>query len=127
MMHRFTKVPGSGDEEYFNEKRPVNVRVDRRAHLAEPSSAQGMLTNTSHHLGPVRAVGKQEVFGSFLFARHSGGIDPSTMSNHFAHHRSMFETVARSHRWRGTMDTVHLGRGLPQAQNGTCESKAFPP
>jgi len=25
MMHRFKKVPGSGDEEYFNKKSPVNV------------------------------------------------------------------------------------------------------
>src|SRR6516162_7666488 len=39
MMHRFKKVPGSGDEEYFNKKSPVNVSVDRRAHLAEPFPA----------------------------------------------------------------------------------------
>ena len=32
----------------------------------------------------------------------------------------MFETVARSHRRRGTMHTEPLGRGLPHAQNGTC-------
>jgi hypothetical protein len=28
MMHRSKKPLGSGDREYFNEKRPVNVRVD---------------------------------------------------------------------------------------------------
>jgi hypothetical protein len=28
MMHRSENLPGSGDQEYFNEKRPVNVRVD---------------------------------------------------------------------------------------------------
>src|SRR5205809_57789 len=32
----------------------------------------------------------------------------------------MFETVARSHRRRGTMDTEPLRRGLPHAQNGIC-------
>ena len=35
MMPRSKKLPGSGDQEYFNEKRPVNVRVDGTAHLAE--------------------------------------------------------------------------------------------
>jgi hypothetical protein len=29
MMPRSKKLLGSGDQEYFNEKRPVNVRVDR--------------------------------------------------------------------------------------------------
>jgi hypothetical protein len=33
MMHRSKKPLGSGDREYFNEKRPVNVRVDGTAHL----------------------------------------------------------------------------------------------
>ena len=45
----------------------------------------------------------------------------SGRKDHFAYHLSMFETVALSHRRRGTMDTESLGRGLPQAQNGTCE------
>ncbi len=35
MMPRSKKLPGSGDQEYFNEKRPVNVRVGGTAHLAE--------------------------------------------------------------------------------------------
>jgi hypothetical protein len=35
MMHRSRKLLCSGDEEYFNEKRSVNVRVDGTAHLAE--------------------------------------------------------------------------------------------
>jgi hypothetical protein len=35
MMHRSKKLLGSGYQEYFNEKRPVNVRVDGTAHLAE--------------------------------------------------------------------------------------------
>jgi len=35
MMHRSKKLLCSGDEEYFNEKRSVNVRVDGTAHLAE--------------------------------------------------------------------------------------------
>jgi hypothetical protein len=35
MMHRSKKPLVSGDREYFNEKRPVNVRVDGTAHLAE--------------------------------------------------------------------------------------------
>jgi hypothetical protein len=62
MSRRLKKLPGSGDEEYFNEKPPVNVRVDRTAHLAEPSLfPRGMLTKTIHHRGPVRAVGNPEV------------------------------------------------------------------
>ncbi len=35
MMPRSKKLLNSGDQEYFNEKRPVNVRVDSTAHLAE--------------------------------------------------------------------------------------------
>jgi hypothetical protein len=35
MMHRSEKLLVNGDEEYFNEKRSVNVRVDGAAHLAE--------------------------------------------------------------------------------------------
>jgi len=35
MMHRSKKLLGKGDQEYFNEKRPVNVRVDGTARLAE--------------------------------------------------------------------------------------------
>ena len=35
MMHRSKKPLVSGDREYFNEKRPVNVRVEGTAHLAE--------------------------------------------------------------------------------------------
>jgi len=35
MMPRSKKLPGNGDQGYFNEKRPVNVRVDGTAHLAE--------------------------------------------------------------------------------------------
>jgi len=35
MTPRSKKLLGSGDQEYFNEKRPVNGRVDGTAHLAE--------------------------------------------------------------------------------------------
>jgi hypothetical protein len=35
MMHRSQNLLVSGDQEYFNEKRPVNVRVDGTAHRAE--------------------------------------------------------------------------------------------
>jgi hypothetical protein len=35
MMHRSKKPLVSGDREYFNEKRPVNVRVEGTAQLAE--------------------------------------------------------------------------------------------
>jgi hypothetical protein len=35
MMRRSKELPDSGDQEYFKEKRPVNVRVDSTAHLAE--------------------------------------------------------------------------------------------
>ncbi len=62
MMHRSKKLLGSGDQEYFKEKRPVNVRVDGTAHLAELFlRPEGMLTNTSHHRGSVRVVGHSEV------------------------------------------------------------------
>jgi hypothetical protein len=39
-MHRWKKLLRSGDQEYFNEKRPVNVRVNGTAHLAESFSRQ---------------------------------------------------------------------------------------
>jgi hypothetical protein len=35
MMHGPKKLLGSADQGYVNEKRPVNVRVDGTAHLAE--------------------------------------------------------------------------------------------
>ncbi len=35
MMHRSKKPLVSGNREYFNEKRPVNVRVEGTVHLAE--------------------------------------------------------------------------------------------
>ena len=54
MMHRSKKLLCSGDEEYFNEKRSVNVRVDGTAHLAELFPAPGVLTNTNYHGGSVR-------------------------------------------------------------------------
>jgi hypothetical protein len=60
MVHRSKKLPGGGDEEYFNQKRSVNVRVDGTAHLAELFSRRGTLTNASHHRGSVRVVGKPE-------------------------------------------------------------------
>jgi hypothetical protein len=45
MLHRSKKLLGSGEKEYFNEKCPVNVRVDGTAHLAElfrrPRDADG--------------------------------------------------------------------------------------
>jgi hypothetical protein len=34
-MHRSQKLVGDGDQEYSNEKRVVNVRVDGTAHLPE--------------------------------------------------------------------------------------------
>jgi hypothetical protein len=37
MMHHSKKLLGSGEQEYFNEKRPVNVRVDGTAHHTSPS------------------------------------------------------------------------------------------
>ncbi len=38
MMRRSKNLLGSGEQEYFNEKRPVNVRVDDTAHLAQHTS-----------------------------------------------------------------------------------------
>jgi hypothetical protein len=35
MMQRWHRPLGSGGQEYFKEKRPVNVQVDSPAHLAE--------------------------------------------------------------------------------------------
>jgi len=41
MMRCSKKLLVNGDQEYFNEKRPVNMRVDGTAHFAElfPRSA----------------------------------------------------------------------------------------
>jgi hypothetical protein len=41
MMRRSKKLLGSGGQEYFKEKRPVNVRVDAAAHLAALFSRPG--------------------------------------------------------------------------------------
>jgi hypothetical protein len=54
MMRRSKKPLGSGDREYFNEKRPVKVRVD--ASMPQHTSPRllhrpRMPTNTSHHCG----------------------------------------------------------------------------
>jgi hypothetical protein len=65
MMHRSKKLLGSRDQEYCNEKRPVNVRVDGTAHLAELFPRPGMLTNTSHHGGSVR-VRREAYFSDAL-------------------------------------------------------------
>jgi hypothetical protein len=35
MMRRSQNPLGSGGQEYFNEKRPVNLRIDGTAHPAE--------------------------------------------------------------------------------------------
>jgi hypothetical protein len=40
MMHRSKKLLSSGDQEYFNEKRPVNARVDATAHHTSPRSSR---------------------------------------------------------------------------------------
>jgi hypothetical protein len=61
MMRRSKKLLGSGDEEYFNEKRSVNVRVDGTAHLAELFPRSGDADEYRHHRGSVRMVGKHEV------------------------------------------------------------------
>ncbi len=49
MMHRSKKLLGSGDQGYFNEKRPVNVRVDGTAHFTalfpRPGRKVRVLTN----------------------------------------------------------------------------------
>jgi hypothetical protein len=41
MTHRSKKPLGNGDQGYCNEKRPVNVRVDGTANLAELSVRPG--------------------------------------------------------------------------------------
>jgi hypothetical protein len=60
MMHRSQKLLGDGKQEYFNEKRPVNSRVNGTACLALPAP-QGMLTNPGQQRGSVRAVSHSEV------------------------------------------------------------------
>ena len=61
MMHRSKNLLGSSDQEYFNEKRPVNVRVDGTAHLAELFPRPGMLTNTQPSPWFSPSVAKPEV------------------------------------------------------------------
>jgi hypothetical protein len=48
MMHTAQKLLGSDAQEYFNEQRPVNVRVDDTAPHTPPRSSdvRGMMTNT---------------------------------------------------------------------------------
>src|SRR5882672_9736771 len=62
MVRRSKKALGSGGQEYFNEKRPVNLRVDGPARLAELSPRSGgMPTNTGRHRGLVRGLANPEV------------------------------------------------------------------
>jgi len=64
-MRRSKKSLGSGDREYFNERRPVNVLVDARRcdSIARRDSctAPKMPTNTSHHGGSVRVVDPEAI------------------------------------------------------------------
>jgi hypothetical protein len=52
MMHRWTKLLGSGGQEYFNEKRPVNWRVDGALHVRRISSASDLVEGTYRLLSP---------------------------------------------------------------------------
>jgi len=61
MTPRSKKLLGSGDQEYFNEKRPVNGRVDGTAHLAELLPAPGVLRNTQPSPWFCPSVAKPEV------------------------------------------------------------------
>ena len=95
MMHRSKKLLVSGDREYFNEKRSVNVRVKGTAHLAE---SFGSCAETGFEEIEVRAHGPYRpyflqpdwpVSRDFLlikrirwFARHSG--DASFLTEHIA-------------------------------------------
>jgi hypothetical protein len=54
MLHRSMKLLGSGDKEYFNEKRPVNMRVDVTAHLAELYLCPRGFRKLRLQLGPER-------------------------------------------------------------------------
>jgi hypothetical protein len=45
MAHRSRKLPGRRNQPYFNEKRPVNLRVSTSCQLFPRS--QGMLANTA--------------------------------------------------------------------------------
>jgi hypothetical protein len=57
MMHRSMKLLGIGDQEYFNEKRPVNVRVGGTAYLAEALPPhRGDADECQPYRGSVRVV-----------------------------------------------------------------------
>jgi hypothetical protein len=55
MMRRSKKLLGRGGGEYFNEKRPVNVRIDK-THLTELFSRP---RDTSYQCGSVRVVAQR--------------------------------------------------------------------
>jgi hypothetical protein len=56
MMHRSKKLLVSGDQEYFNEKRPVNVRVDGTAHLAQLLPRSELTRSRATDRGAVTAI-----------------------------------------------------------------------
>jgi hypothetical protein len=51
-MYRSQKLVGDGDQEYSNEKRAVNLRVDGTPSRVS-SRARGMLMNAGQHRGSV--------------------------------------------------------------------------
>jgi len=62
MMRRSEKPLGGGDREYFNEKRPVNVRVDATAYLAGTLAPPRECRRIpSHHCGSVRVVDPEAI------------------------------------------------------------------
>src|SRR2546427_482798 len=75
MMHHSTQLLGGGDQEYCNEKRPVNVRVDATAHLAElfprPWSCPSGRQLGSYSLGAPLRLGR-------ITPEKSGGLKGST-------------------------------------------------
>jgi hypothetical protein len=70
MMHRSKKPLRSGVREYFNQKRPVNMRVDGTAHLAEAIPPhEGILMKIAGHSYPcnVRMDDSHGPYQRFLF------------------------------------------------------------
>jgi hypothetical protein len=65
-MHRSQKLLGDGGQEYFNEKRLVNLRVGRRAQVAEFSLCRGILRKSGSHRDSVLVAGDS----AFIHKRH---------------------------------------------------------
>src|SRR5882762_270098 len=76
MVHRSQNPVGCGEQGYFNEKRPVNLRVDRLSNLVRNVPFFGFVSGSFFVDGPARSVALRSPKGGAFRAKRRAG--PST-------------------------------------------------